>query len=342
MRSAVLSLLFASCHKGGSPDDCYGGDGVIVDGEVICGGGESDADTDTDSDTDTDPHDPDADGDGLSDWDEKGKYGTDPNNPDTDGDGYGDGEEIADGTSPTNRYSHGYEGDYNVGACNEYPDKANAHPTGSRVVNDGGAAVKIAYYQPGDRVQNFRLVDQFGEEVDLYSFCGKYVDLLFFQYDQLVELDEYAALSCWIQDMKNVHSYYRDYGYELIAVVTQNSLGHLPTPNDVAAVSAMLGMLDNPVLASADESLGSLHSLFEMDFHEPTLVHLGPELQVLSVDNDDCAGSDRDPCPYMGDWVPDDLCWDSPDVTCEELDAASCACPAPACKDYCGDCPNLY
>ena len=40
-----------------------------------------------------------------------------------------------------------------------------------------------------------------------------------------------------------------------------------------------------PVLASNDETLGSFHSWFEVDFHEPTLVHIGPELNVLSVDH---------------------------------------------------------
>jgi hypothetical protein len=85
-----------------------------------------------------------------------------------------------------------------------------------------------------------------------------------------------------------------------------------------------------------------MHSWFDLDFHDPTLVHIGPELNVLSVDNDNCAGVDRDPCPYMGDWVPDGECWADPDSTCEELDATSCACPAPTCKDYCGDCPILY
>jgi hypothetical protein len=134
------------------------------------------------------------------------------------------------------------------------------------------------------------MIDQYGEQVDLYSFCGKYVDLFFFQFNELAPISEYAALSCWIQDMKHVHSYYRDYGYELLVVVTQNNDDELPTEDDLAAVAAMLGLVSSPVLASADESMGGLHSQYEVDFHEPTLVHLGPELNVLSVDNDDCAG----------------------------------------------------
>jgi hypothetical protein len=297
-----------------------------------------------------DPHDLDDDKDGLSNWDENNKYHTDPLNPDSDGDGYTDGQEINElGTSPTNEYSHPYEGGYNVGACADYPDKAKARPSGSRLVETGGGGgTKVPIYLPGDTVQNFRLIDQYGEMVDLYSFCGKYVDLLFFQFNQLSGPAEYAALSCWIQDFKNVHSYYRDYGYELIVVLTQNNETELPTKDDVAAVSSMLGFLNNPVLASNDETINSFHSWFEKDFHEPTLVHLGPELNVLSVDNDDCAGADRDPCPYMGDLVPKELCWDNPDPTCEPLDYSGqylyCACPELACEAYCGEgnCPVTW
>ena len=291
-----------------------------------------------------DPRDLDDDKDGLNNWEEINTYRTDPNDSDTDDDGFTDGDEVHNlGTSPTNEYSHPYTGEYNVGACPEYPDKATAHPTGSRIVETGGGGgTKVALYLPGDTVQNFQMIDQYGEMVDFYSFCGKYVDLFFFQFNELSGPPEYSALSCWIQDMKHVHSYYRDYGYELIVVLTQNSAEELPTEDDVNAVSAMLGLLNSPVLASDDESLGSFHSWFEKDFHEPTLVHIGPELNVLSVDKDDCAGSDRDPCSYMGDWVPDGECWGDPDDDCEELDLSSCACPAPACKDYCGDCPLTY
>jgi hypothetical protein len=289
------------------------------------------------------PHELDDDKDGLSNWDENNKYKTDPQNPDTDGDGYSDGNEINKlGTSPTNEFSHPYIGDFNVGACPSYPDKAEAHPTGSRAVETGGAggSVPVALYLPGDIVKNFRLLDQYGEMVDLYSFCGKNVDLFFFQFNQLSGPTEYAALSCWIQDMKNVHSYYRDYGYELIVILTQNNDTELPTKDDVAAVASMLGFLNSPVLASNDETINSFHSWFEKDFHEPTLVHIGPDLKVLSVDNDDCAGVDRDPCPYMQKVVPEELCWNNPDPTCEPLDLPplpnppNCACPYPSCEAY--------
>ena len=290
------------------------------------------------------PHELDDDKDGLSNWDENNKYHTDPNDSDSDDDGYSDGEEVDTlGTSPTNKYSHPYKGNYNVGACADYPDKSVAHPTGARVVSTGGGGkTTVPLYLPGDTVKNFTLIDQYGEMVDLYSFCGKNVDLLFFQFNHL-GVSEYAALTCWIQDFKNVHAYYRDYGYELIVVLTQNASSELPTKADVEAVAAMIGF-DNPVLALNDNSFSSFHAWFEKDFHEPTLVHIGPDLKVLSVDEDDCAGVDRDPCPYMGDSVPKGQCWpEGPDEDCEPKDYSNpaypfCACPYPSCKAYEGLC----
>lgn len=320
---AVLSLGVASCKSSGSGGDDGGDDG----------GGSDDT------------HFVDDDNDRLTTWDENHKYHTDPYNPDTDGDGFSDGDEVLDhGTNPLNRYSRPYIGNYKTGECLEYPEKPNAGPTGSRLVpTDGGDLVPVVIYDPRDRILNERLIDQYGEMVDLYSFCGVNLDILFFQMNHLGQ-PEYQALTCWIEDFRNVHEYYRDYGYQLVIVLTQNNAGQLPTKGDVAAVSALLGVANIPVLASVDESISGFHTWFEKDFHEPTLVHIGPELNVLSVDNDDCSGVDRDPCRYMTT-VPEGQCWpEGPDTSCEPLDLDYCACPVPACEDYCGadNCPVTY
>ena len=331
MTPALLLLL--ACN--GKPEDTAPVDPCSLDTD-----GDRLTDCKEESTWHTDPERADTDGDGLDDGDEVQTHATDPLNPDTDGDNYSDGDEINKlGTSPTNAYSHPYKGNYNVGACDEYPEKSTAHPTGSRVVETGGGGKTVVpLYLPGDTVKNFTLVDQHGEMVDLYSFCGKNVDLLFFQFNHL-GVPEYAALTCWIQDFRNVHAYYRDYGYELIVILTQNQSSELPTSEDVEAVAALVGF-DNPVLASNDESISSFHAWFEKDFHEPTLVHIGPELNVLSVDEDDCRGVDRDPCEYMGDAVPKGQCWpEGPDEDCEPMDLPPgyppyCACPYPSCEDY--------
>jgi hypothetical protein len=323
-------LCLASCNK--APD----ADGKVGNSD---GGGGDDGGS---------SHDADSDGDGLSDWDEKNTYHTDPTNPDSDGDNYSDGDEVLKyGTNPLNEYNRPYIGDYKIGDCAEYPNPATTGPHASRLIDIGAGPQIIALYQANkDTLSNEQLIDQFGEPVDLYSFCGVSLDLLFIQWNQVGDTPQYAALTCWIQDMLNVQKYYRDYGYQLVIVLTQNSQTELPTKDDVSALANMLLGTDRdkvPVLASNDETIFGMHAWFEKDFHEPTLVHIGPELNVLAVDDDDCAGSDRDPGKYMT-VVPTDLLWDNPDPTCEPLDALFCACPAPRCVSYCGtdNCPTTY
>ena len=324
--AGVLGLSFASCNKSNDP----GGTGDD-------GGGDDGGSSEVDSDED-----------GLSDRLENNKYHTDPNDPDSDDDGFSDGDEVLDhGTNPLNEYNRPYTGDYKVAECAKYPDKAVTGPGSSRLIDVGTGPVIVPIYEPNDILKNEQLFDQYGEKVDLYSFCGVNLDLLFIQWNQYGATTEYAALTCWIQDMLNVQSYYRDYGYQLVIVLTQNSGTELPTKDDVSALADMLlgtGRHQVPVLASVDETMFGMHAWFEKDFHEPTLVHIGPQLNVLSVDNDDCSGVDRDPCPYMGSVVPMELCWDNPDPTCRDLDKDYCACPVPDCIEYCGadNCPNTY
>jgi hypothetical protein len=129
--------------------------------------GSDDANEESDED---EVGDGDSDEDGLSDA-EEAALGTDPNDPDTDGDGYDDGEELDSGTHPDLAYSHPYpQGGYNVGGCEEGV-ATGAGPT--KTVRMQGYEWQA--YQPGDVAENFRLSDQYGQSVDLYSFCGQHV-----------------------------------------------------------------------------------------------------------------------------------------------------------------------
>ena len=130
--------------------------------------------TDTGSDADTDA-DADDDGDGLTNAEEQ-TYGTDPNDPDSDGDGYQDGLEVDEGTNPLYEYSHTYTGGYNVGYCADGLPSPTG-PTGACTLQHGGNTYNWACYQVGDVVENFSLIDQHGEYVDLYSFCGQHIVL---------------------------------------------------------------------------------------------------------------------------------------------------------------------
>ena len=93
-----------------------------------------------------------------------GGGGPDPSSDD-DGDGFTYAEEEAAGTNPDYAYSHPYTGDYNVGFCADGVAEGDAGPSGSA-------------YAVGDIAANFSLMDQHGEMVDLYSFCGKTVMLV--------------------------------------------------------------------------------------------------------------------------------------------------------------------
>jgi hypothetical protein len=136
---------------------------------------DADADADADTDADTDP-DADDDRDGLTNGEEQA-LGTDPDDPDSDGDGVEDGREVEDGTNPLYGYSHTYAGGYNVGTC-EDGTAASTQPTGRGSFSHGGHTYRWDYYQEGDVLPNFSLLDQHGEEVDLYSFCGQVITLV--------------------------------------------------------------------------------------------------------------------------------------------------------------------
>lgn len=99
-------------------------------------------------DVNTDP-----DLDGLSDADEAA-LGSDPGNPDSDGDTFSDGEEAAQSTDPTDPDDHPYLGGWRIDACRD---------------DDKGE----------DAAADFSLMDQFGEQVTLHSFCDRVVYMVF-------------------------------------------------------------------------------------------------------------------------------------------------------------------
>jgi hypothetical protein len=85
--------------------------------------------------------------------------GTDPNNSDTDGDSYLDGWEITEGTDPTDKDSVIYQGlwPYN-------PDKDSL---GAPDLDKACSSSCV-----GEKLARFKIVDQFGDMVDIYDFYG--------------------------------------------------------------------------------------------------------------------------------------------------------------------------
>jgi hypothetical protein len=99
----------------------------------------------------------DSDGDGLLDSEELA-LGTDPDATDSDGDGTDDGDEVAENTSPTDAEDSPYLGGWPIGACRD-----EIESTGN---------------EEGDVAEDFSLLDQFGQQVRLHSFCDRTVFLV--------------------------------------------------------------------------------------------------------------------------------------------------------------------
>lgn len=96
----------------------------------------------------------DADQDGLL-ADVESELGTDPDNPDSDNDGYTDGEELDLGTDPTDGTDRPYLGGWPRDACAD-----SISPTGNQV---------------GEVTDNFELLDQYGDKIELHHFCDHVV-----------------------------------------------------------------------------------------------------------------------------------------------------------------------
>ena len=120
---------------------------------------------------DTGTYDPaaDPDGDGLTNQEEE-DLGLDNHNPDTDGDGFTDGQEVNGNTDAADPEDYPYAGGWDIGACRD-----SIQPTGKNV---------------GDIAVDFGLMDQFGEEVTLHSFCDRVVLVVSMQTNPYQEMDD--------------------------------------------------------------------------------------------------------------------------------------------------------
>jgi hypothetical protein len=99
----------------------------------------------------------DQDGDGLL-SDLEAQLGTDPYSTDSDGDGYSDDEEYGLGTDPTDAFSRPYVGGWPMDKCAD------------QIVATG--------HTIGDTVEDFQLLDQYGDLVRMYDFCDHTVLLV--------------------------------------------------------------------------------------------------------------------------------------------------------------------
>jgi thiol-disulfide isomerase/thioredoxin len=273
LASLSLVLLMAGCtdeetsERPPRPDRDGDGGAATVDGGASDGGSGGDGGGGSDNNADDD-------GDGLT-TQEESTHGTDPDRADSDNDGEDDGAEVAAGTNPLYKYSHSYEGGYNVGFCDEEPV-----PTGPTTTDSYGWPT----YRKGDVADNFTLTDQYGEQVDLYSFCGQYVMLAF------------GAMWCGpcqqvAAEAQDLQDRYAADGFQMIEVLIEDVQGNNPDSSDLQTWESTYRMETVPVL---DEGAQNTWPTFEVDYGIPTLVHLGPDMSVLSIDE-----GETDPGRYI-------------------------------------------
>jgi thiol-disulfide isomerase/thioredoxin len=219
----------------------------------------------------------DSDGDGLTDS-EEADLGTDPDAEDSDGDGYLDPQEVEDGTNPLYEFSHLYpEGGYNVGTCPAAP--APTGPTGTAEVEYQGQTYTWTNYAKGDVADNFTLMDQYGQEVSLYSFCGQYV-MFSLGASWCPPCQDLAAEIQGIQDT------YGEMGFQAIEILYQDKRYNEPDDEDLLDWEELGSMVNIPVLALPEGEWGfdGLLQQYDADLGIPSIVHLGPDMEVLSMD----------------------------------------------------------
>jgi hypothetical protein len=98
---------------------------------------------------------------------------------DIDGDGYSYDEEISAGTNPNFNSSHPYEfGGYNIGFCEDGVGESSGPSVEMSFDLPDDDTLYWQRYKDGDLVANLILLDQYGQEVELHSFCGQNIMLV--------------------------------------------------------------------------------------------------------------------------------------------------------------------
>ena len=201
--------------------------------------------------------------------------GSEADDADDDGDGFTNAEEAEAGTNPDYEYSRPYTGGYNVGFCDTPPDPTG--PTGTATNANG---VSYTAYTEGDVANNFTMIDQHGEQVDLYSFCGKTV---------MIALSAGWCGPCrsLAATMQTMQDDYRDQDLQIIEIITADNSYNEPNVDFLAGWAHQYEFEDIPVLLGpTPTSWTDELMLWELDGYIPTVFIVGPDGTILSADND--------------------------------------------------------
>lgn len=218
----------------------------------------------------------DSDGDRLADGDELA-LGTDPAVPDTDGDRYLDGDEVTEGKDPLDPASVIYTGGWPY-----WWDK------------DGITASDTSTAEPGARIARFLLLDQFGEDVDLWDFYGDGKPIVLHLCAMWGDTSSEPGSWCdvwpqWIlgegpwasnyPELEPVRDAILDGRVHFVTVVSDGPSGLPPTAGDVALQADLSAGLPGPVLLDPDYRVASYGAFAWWPFG----VLLDPELNVVGA-----------------------------------------------------------
>jgi hypothetical protein len=273
MFAVALAVGLVGCAA--DPDE----DGLTSREEKDLGLDHKNADSDGDGLNDgdelaagADPLSADTDEDGLSDSEEVAA-GADPTLADTDADGYLDFDEVAEGSDPADEKSRIYRGNW---PYYRFKDELKG---GSR---QGQASV-------GDRWGRFRLVDQFGQRVDLFDFYNE---------DGKMVLIDQSAVWCGPCNSTAAYMDGTENGYDhleplreavekgklyWITVLIQDGAGAPAQPDTAKDWYDMYKTREIPVLADSDYEIATYMPAPGI----PAFALLNPDLTVASFSPSD-------------------------------------------------------
>ena len=171
----------------------------------------------------------DSDGDGLDDCTEVETLGTDPQRADTDGDGFSDSDELDCVSDPL-------DGDEQCYACGwKHSDPGTLTSTGA---------------EEGDTIENLSLLDQCGEQVDLWDFAGGY-HILFMTASWCGVCKAEAREQ---PDRKSAFIDETGLDFSYLIVLAENNFSLPPSADDATAYADYLDTAE-PVTASPDQRI---------------------------------------------------------------------------------------
>jgi thiol-disulfide isomerase/thioredoxin len=142
----------------------------------------------------------------------------------------------------------------------------------------------------GDVLDNFSMVDQHGEMVDLYSFCGRHV-VITISAGWCVPCRSLAA------ELQSIQNTYREQGVgvQFIEIITEDNSGNPPSEAFLQGWARDYGFTSIPVLgAEAATYYDHISMTLDRDGYIPSVWQLNSALEVVHAD-----GGNHNPGSYL-------------------------------------------